>query len=93
MAIALISDQPLEDNYALFENDEVSGQDQGEIEWTEPVEVSVNHWKVEFYGTNVQGGTIPTTTEEVVQSGAPTPGQVFWWLAEKLKDTLCPECI
>ena len=92
MAIVLISDQPLEENEALFENDAIQGQDQGDISWTEPTEVSINHWEVEFSGTDVQGNTISPTTEEVVQSGKPSPSQVFWWLAGKLKSTLCPEC-
>ncbi len=92
MAISLLSEEPLEENAALFENDAELGQDEGSITWSQPEETSAGNWEFEFEGFDVEGGTIPSTSQTMQSVELPSPSQVFWWLAEKAKETLCPTC-
>jgi len=90
--IALL--QEIQGNSALFENNEAEGEDKGAISWLPPTQLQGGSWPITFQGKNAKGGTIPVTTIEYPeQSTAPTPSQVFWWVAQKLKSTLCPSCI
>jgi hypothetical protein len=92
MAIVLISDSPLQENAALFENDAISGQDNGSIEWGEPFEVG-SIWKVTLEGLDVEGTEIPSTTIEIDEEETVNPTKVFWWIVGAIKSTLCPECV
>lgn len=92
MAIKLISEEPLEENAALFENDAVSGEDNGSIEWEIPF-LENGAWKVTFEGLDVEGTVINSTTVVIPLSETINPTKVFWWLANKAKEILCPTCI
>ena len=93
MALNLLSEEPLTENAALFEDDETQGHDQGDIIWSEPEEVSTDRWRVTFSGDNTAGITIEDTDTDVTSQGKPTPGQVIIWLFNKLKEVLCEECV
>jgi len=91
MAIVLISESPLLSNYAECENDAISGQDQGVLEWNNPYN-DKGVWKVDFSGDNVSGNAIPGTTINIDQAQTINPTKVFWWLVDKAKDLICPDC-
>lgn len=90
MAIELLEE--IEGNEAFFENDEIQGQDEGHISWSEPELIETNKYRVVFSGTNVVGGTIPSTQTAINQSTTPTPAQVFFAIAAALTSLLCPDC-
>jgi len=90
MAIALLEE--ITGNAALFENDYVSGDDLGDITWSEPEEVSTDNYSVDVQGTDTGGGTIAVTTVVVHSLTWPTPAQVFRLVVDKIRDTLCPSC-
>ena len=92
MSIKLLSEEPLEENEALFENDAVQGEDEGAIDWSQPEEISSGTWEFDFQGTDVQGTSISSTTLTMQSIELPTPSQVFWFIAEKAKKVLCPSC-
>lgn len=93
MSIALLEEEPLENRSALFEDDQTQGADEGSIEWTLPTETSHENWQFTFEGTDTGGETIEPTTKTMPSPELPSPSQVFWWIADKLKSTLCPTCI
>jgi len=92
MAISLISEQPLEENAALFENDAIQGEDEGDIYWSDPEEVAAGSWRFNFEGADVQGTEIQSTELTMYSTQAPSPSQVFWYIAQKAKEILCPSC-
>ena len=93
MAIALLEDLT-EKKEAFFEDDETQGNDQGHITWLVPTQLPSEKWLITISGVDVAGDTIAaTTTEHPVQEDLPTPAQVFIWVAQKLKSTLCPTCV
>lgn len=91
MAIVLISESPLESNYAEFENDAIAGQNQGVLEWNNPYKVS-GVWKVDISGTSVTGDTIGNTTVDIDEAQTINPTKVFWWLVETVTDLICEDC-
>ncbi len=92
MAIKLLSSTPLQENAALFENDEVLGQDEGNITWGDVTQEG-NTYYVTIEGYDVEGNVIePTETTTTDQSDTVNPTKVFWWVARTLKENLCPEC-
>jgi hypothetical protein len=91
MAIVLISKSPLSSNYAECENDAIAGQNEGVIEWANPYK-EAGVWKVDFSGTNVKGDAIPPTTKDIDEAQTINPTKVFWWLVDKAKDLICPDC-
>lgn len=92
MAIVLISEEPLEGNAALFENDSTIGEDLGDIDWTELEEVLPGKWEFNFQGTDVEGNSIASTPLSIEAVELPSPSEVFWFIAQKAKSTLCPTC-
>ena len=90
MAIALLEE--VTENAALFENDQVSGSDLGDITWHEPEETSTGVFDITYEGTDVLGGSINSTTISVTGSTSYTPAQWFWIIAKKAKEVLCPDC-
>ena len=93
MSIKLRSTTPLVGNAAAYENN-ATGDKRGAIAWGDPV-LENNIYRVTFSGFDVTGKIIPTETIEVESVGDDeiNPTKVFWWIANKLKETLCPECI
>jgi len=92
MAIKLLSASPLTGNAALFENNEVQGQDQGSITWGSVTEEEGVYY-VTIEGLDVEGNEIePTETTTENEADTVNPTKVFWWVARTLKAVLCPEC-
>ena len=90
MALICTTD-PITSNYAEFEDDEVSGNDQGAISWDNPYEVS-GGWKLDFEGTDVEGSTISSTTIDIAEEYTINPTKVAKWLIKKAKEFICPNC-
>ena len=90
MAIALL--EAIDGNEAYFEDNETIGADNGRITWSTPEEVSAGRWEFDYSGTDTDGCTISNTTESMDSVELPTPSQVFWFLADKAKEILCPTC-
>jgi len=86
MGINLIE---IDGNSATFENSE--GSLEGSLTWNDPVE-NGGIWEVTFQGTDTLSDPISTQTTEIDQSETINPTKVFWWIANKLKEVLCPEC-
>lgn len=93
MPVKLISSSPLAGNAALFKNDEISGDDHGDITW-EDVEGEEGNYSVTLIGTDVEGGTIPstTTTIEIDPEDITNPTKVFWAIVKAIGELVCPTC-
>lgn len=93
MSIVLISESPLAGNAALFENDEVQGQDQGDITWGS-VGGEEGAYNVTYSGTDVEGTSIASITIDVEIATADTtnPTKIFWAIVKAVGEILCPEC-
>lgn len=91
MSILLISNQPLQENAALFENSENEEQNLGDITWGNPYE-DEGEWFVSYEGLDAAGATIETTTQEVDEADTINPTKLFWALVRLAGEILCPEC-
>ncbi len=91
MALVLTSETPLLSNYAEFENDAISGQDKGVLEWNNPYQENGLYY-VDYSGADVSGDAINDGTIEIAQSQTINPTKVAMWLLEKLKDIICKDC-
>jgi len=98
MAIQLLNlneEGELSTNYAEFENDAKVGQDRGVCSWGEPYyNEEAERWEVpNFHGYNVQGQTFDAgTLVGIPEAATITPTDIFWWAANLIEATLCPEC-
>jgi hypothetical protein len=79
-------------NNALFENDDIPGQDNGDIVWDNLEETGPNYFEMNVSGYDVQGNAISTTPCEGQINGDVNPTKVFLLIARVLKKTLCPTC-
>jgi|TARA_Y100000310_G_C19988488_1_gene493037 hypothetical protein len=91
MALVLTSETPLLSNYGEFENDAISGQDQGVLEWEDPYKVG-SIWKVDYSGNDVLGVAIDSGTTDIAEEQTVNPTKVVLWLLDKLKDIICEDC-
>ena len=97
MAIQLLNAEEgeLSSNHALFENDAITGQNHGACSWGTPY---YNEEESRYEVPNVQGYNVQNqafsvgTLVGIPENKTVTPAQVFWWVAETIKTTLCPEC-
>lgn len=93
MSVKLISSSPLSGNAALFKNDEIAADNQGDITWSN-VEGEEGDYSVTFSGTDVEGGTIDSTTTTIQIEPADTtnPTKVFWAIVKAVGELVCPTC-
>lgn len=90
MSIALISN--IGSNRATFKNTAISGQDQGDISWTELESLGGDVYETTVTGADVEGNPISGETIEITVPNI-NPTKVFFAVIKILKDIVCPECI
>ena len=87
MNIALTTPEPLTENFAHFKDLDNPSHDNGYASWS-ITKSSNNLYLIAVSGNNADGTPFDLFQIEETLSAYPTPGQVFWLIAEALKKGL-----
>lgn len=99
MSIVLINadeEGQLASNYAKFKNSENPAHNKGECWWGDPIyNEEAERWEIpNVYGINAQNQAFDAgTLVGIPEEKTITPTDVFWWIADTIKTTLCPSCM